>query len=71
MPKSDALKYSLADFLYSESEDPLLPSNDFVEWSRNGVWATSLYLQSLLKGPSPRTEILVDGVSKPRERVSH
>lgn len=65
MQKSDAIKFSLADFLYSESDDPLLPSDDFVEWSRNGVWATSLYLQSLLKGPSPRTEILVDGVPKP------
>src|SRR4051812_7909205 len=52
-------KYSLADFYLTESNDPIFPSSDFVEWKKNSAWATCLYEQSLLHGPGPRTALNV------------
>ena len=39
----DASQFSLADFYYSDSDDPLKPPADYQAWRRDTVWATSLY----------------------------
>lgn len=65
MTLSAATKYSLADFLYLESEDPLAPSEEFLQWCADGEWAMSLYEQSLAQGPVARTSVMVDGRARP------
>lgn len=65
MTLSAATKYSLADFLYLESEDPLAPSEEFLKWCADGERAMSLYEQSLAQGPVARTSIMVDGRAQP------
>jgi 7-keto-8-aminopelargonate synthetase-like enzyme len=39
----DASQFSLADFYYSDSDNPLIPPADYLEWRRATAWATSLY----------------------------
>ena len=39
----DANRYSLADFYFSDTENPLTPPADFLAWRRDTAWATSLY----------------------------
>ena len=39
----DASQYSLADFYFSDSDDPLIPPADYLAWRRDTAWATSLY----------------------------
>jgi glycine C-acetyltransferase len=56
---------SLADFYLSDSADPLLPSPDFTEWRKEVAWASSLYEQSMVGGPMPRTSLVIDGVARP------
>ncbi len=60
----DASQLSLADFYLSDSEDPLVPPDDFSRWRRETRWASSLYERSLLGGPVPRTEVEVDGARR-------
>lgn len=57
----DASQFSLADFYLGDSDDPLVPPEDFNRWRRETRWAASLYERSLLAGPVPRTEVAVDG----------
>ena len=57
--------YTLADFYYPDSDDPLTPSQDFADWLKEVGWAASVYEQSLLDGPVPRTYLMVDGQKKP------
>lgn len=52
-----AVDFSLADFYFSESDDPLKPAADYTRWRAAGTWATSLYEPNLLAGPVPRTKI--------------
>lgn len=65
MTQSAATQYSLADFLYLESEDPLAPSDEFLKWCADGAWAMSLYEQSLAQGPVARTSIMVEDHAQP------
>ena len=39
----DATQFSLADFYYSDSDNPLTPPADYLAWRRDTAWATSLY----------------------------
>lgn len=54
---TDPTELSLADFLFSDSEDPLVPSPEYLEWRKAGAWATSLYEPQLLGPPVPRVQI--------------
>ena len=46
---NEANRYSLADFYFSDTEDPLIPPADYVAWRRDTAWATSLY-EPILQG---------------------
>lgn len=61
----DFQTYSLADFFVPDTDDPIRPSPEFMAWRKQTAWATSLYEQSLLEGPVPRTALLVDGKRLP------
>ncbi len=53
--------YSLADFYLGDSDNPLIPPQDFTAWRKATTWATSLY-EPKLHGPAmPRIEIDSDG----------
>ncbi len=39
----DANQFSLADFYFSDSDNPLIPPADYLAWRRDTAWATSLY----------------------------
>jgi 7-keto-8-aminopelargonate synthetase-like enzyme len=39
----NANQFSLADFYFSDSDDPLTPPADYLAWRRDTAWATSLY----------------------------
>ncbi len=65
MNSSSVSAYSLADFFFPDSDDPLMPSQDFADWKRETSWATSLYEQSLVNGPVPRALLMVDKTPQP------
>ncbi|MCK6508872.1 aminotransferase class I/II-fold pyridoxal phosphate-dependent enzyme [Myxococcota bacterium] len=49
--------YSLADFYYSETNDPTCPPPEFTAWREAGAWAMSL-MEPALHGPAiPRVSI--------------
>ncbi|MEM1007918.1 MAG: aminotransferase class I/II-fold pyridoxal phosphate-dependent enzyme, partial [Myxococcota bacterium] len=53
--------YSLADFYYSDTDDPTHPPPDFGEWCEAGAWALSL-MEPALQGPAvPRVKIARGG----------
>lgn len=56
-----ATDYSLADYFYLDSEDPLAASEDWSNWLSETAWATSLYEQCLLDGPRPTTRLDTGG----------
>jgi glycine C-acetyltransferase len=49
--------YSLADFLYLDSDDPLAVPVEFDNWRQQTAWATALYEQALLDGPRTTTRL--------------
>ncbi|MCB9639181.1 MAG: aminotransferase class I/II-fold pyridoxal phosphate-dependent enzyme [Myxococcales bacterium] len=50
-------EYSLADFFYSDTDDPTRPPPEFAAWREAGAWAMSL-MEPALHGPAvPRVEI--------------
>ena len=61
---TDASELSLADFLFCDSDDPMVPSAEFLEWRAAGAWATSLYEPHLFGPPLPRVEIQRAGVRR-------
>jgi len=61
---NDASELSLADFLFCDSDDPMVPSSEFLEWRAAGAWATSLYEPHLFGPPLPRVEIQRGGVRR-------
>jgi glycine C-acetyltransferase len=65
MDAREAAGFSLADFYASDTDDPLVPPPDYIEWRRASVWATSLY-ERVLMGPAiPRTFMDVGGERRP------
>src|SRR5262245_2233321 len=57
----DANLLSLADFYFGDSDDPIVPPEDFGRWRRETRRESSLYERSLLGAPTPRVEVDVDG----------
>ena len=49
----EANRYSLADFYFSDSENPLTPPADYLAWRRDTAWATSLYEPLLCGAADP------------------
>lgn len=64
MDLSLATRLSLADFHGAETDDPLEPPPDYLEWRAATTWATGLYEKSLLGPPTPRTSLDVGGQAK-------
>ncbi|MBL9103414.1 MAG: aminotransferase class I/II-fold pyridoxal phosphate-dependent enzyme [Myxococcales bacterium] len=54
---------SLADFYFSDSDDPLVPPEAFTRWTEDGAWAMSLYEPQMLGAVRPRMEISRAGVT--------
>src|ERR1051326_6513898 len=50
----DPSKFSLADFFLGDSDDPIVPPDDFVAWREATTWATSLYEPRLHAAATPR-----------------
>ncbi len=65
MTADPATRYSLADFLYLEGEDPLTPSEDFLQWCRDGKWAMDLFEQELASAPVPHTSLALASGNHP------
>lgn len=53
---------SLADFYFSDSDDPLVPPEAFTKWTEEGAWAMSLYEPQMHGAVRPRMEISRAGV---------
>ena len=53
----DASQFSLADFYYSDSDNPLTPPADYLAWRRATAWATSLYEPVLCDPPGPINQL--------------
>jgi glycine C-acetyltransferase len=49
----DSNQFSLADFYFSDTENPLVPPPDYVAWRRDTAWATSLYEPVLCDPAAP------------------
>ena len=60
IPDEQILNYSLADFHYNDSSNPLLPPEDFDEWMEHPLVKRSFtfFEQQLLAAPRAETEIL-------------
>lgn len=54
---------SLADFYFSDSDDPLVPPESFTRWAEEGAWAMSMYEPQMLGGVAPRMNITRAGVT--------
>jgi len=65
MTAERATKYSLADFLYLDSDDPLTTSSEFESWCRDGEWAMALYEPALAHGPTSRTALAAGPQEQP------
>jgi 7-keto-8-aminopelargonate synthetase-like enzyme len=46
---SEVNRHSLADFYFSDTENPLTPPPDYLAWRRDTAWAASLY-EPILRG---------------------
>jgi len=55
---------SLADFYFSDSDDPLIPPESFTRWAEEGAWAMAMYEPQMLSGVAPRMDIRRDGVTR-------
>jgi len=60
--------YSLADFLVGDSQNPLVPSADFVAWRAATNWATSLYLPKLHGAATARA--MVESAGSTRSSIN-
>ena len=50
----EAAKLSLADFYFSQSDDPLVPDPDFTRWREAAAWAMEMYSPRMMGAPVPR-----------------
>ena len=53
----DGSQFSLADFYFSETDDPLTPSADYLAWRRDTAWATSLFEPVLCDPAGPINQL--------------
>jgi 7-keto-8-aminopelargonate synthetase-like enzyme len=56
-----ASHFSLADFLYSDTDSPLYPPPDYLAWRRETAWATALYEPVFYDGVGPVNHLKIDG----------
>jgi 7-keto-8-aminopelargonate synthetase-like enzyme len=56
--------YSVADFFVGDSDDPVVPSDDFVAWREATTWATSLYEPRLHGAAVARTRLESGGETR-------
>ena len=61
----EAAKLSLADFYFSESDDPLVPSPDYTKWREAASWAMEMYSPRMLGAPVPRLMLERGGTRTP------
>ena len=54
---------SLADFFFSDSDDPLAPPEGFTQWAEDGAWAMAMYEPQMLSAMGPRMTISRAGVT--------
>ena len=64
----DATQFSLADFYYSDSDNPLTPPADYLAWRRDTAWATSLYEPVLCDPAGPIKATATAGSEEKRAR---
>lgn len=55
-------EHSLADFYFSDSDDPLQPPDGFVQWAEAGSWAMSMYEPHMLGAVAPNMAVERAGV---------
>jgi glycine C-acetyltransferase len=55
-----AEQFSLADFYFSDSADPLLPPPEYLAWRRDTAWATSLYEPLLCDPAGPVNRLMTE-----------
>jgi 7-keto-8-aminopelargonate synthetase-like enzyme len=56
----DAEQFSLADFYFSDSDDPLRPPPDYLAWRRDTAWATALYEPILCDPAAPVNRLMTE-----------
>jgi 7-keto-8-aminopelargonate synthetase-like enzyme len=64
----NASQYSLADFYFSDSDDPLTPPADYLAWRRDTAWATSLYEPVMRDAAGPLNQLHT--ASGPRQVIN-
>jgi 7-keto-8-aminopelargonate synthetase-like enzyme len=57
----NATQYSLADFYFSDSDDPLTPPADYLAWRRETAWATALYEPVMRDAAGPLNQLQTSG----------
>ncbi len=58
MPRmSSEAQYSLADFYFTDTEDPLVPPPEFGKWVKDGAWAFELFEPQMLGAVEPVMKI--------------
>ncbi len=60
----DTFKFSLSNFLGSESADPFEAPRSFTTWVRFGAWAASLYEPEMAAAADARTTLVYEGKRK-------
>ncbi|NVB38681.1 aminotransferase class I/II-fold pyridoxal phosphate-dependent enzyme [Pseudenhygromyxa sp. WMMC2535] len=54
---SSEAQYSLADFYFTDTEDPLVPPPEFGQWTKDGAWAFELFEPEMLGAVEPVMKI--------------
>lgn len=53
-----ATDFSLADFYFSDTDSPLVPPPEYLQWRRDTAWATALYEPVLCDPAGPHNHLL-------------
>lgn len=61
---SSEAQYSLADFYFTDTEDPLVPPPEFGQWHRDGAWAFALFEPEMQGAVEPVMKIKRGGKSR-------
>lgn len=61
---SSEAQYSLADFYFTDTEDPLVPPPEFGQWHRDGAWAFALFEPEMQGAVEPVMKINRGGKSR-------
>ena len=61
---SSEAEYSLADFYFTDTDDPLVPPPEFADWVRAGKWAFELFEPEMLGAVEPVMKINRAGKSR-------